>query len=115
MPDPALKLARYGMRLSSNVSHRQASRAQVVASCLSDLGEGAMSVPIELLTQQVLQLSAADRARLLDQVISSLDADRERDARWNALASERDAEADTDPSVLISGPPAVARIRAGLE
>lgn len=74
-----------------------------------------MSVPIELLTQQVLQLPAADRARLLDQVISSLDADRERDARWNALAGERDAEADADPAVLVSGPQAVARIRAGLK
>ena len=86
----------------------------VVASCLPELGEGAMSVPIELLTQQVLQLPAADRARLLDQVVSSLDADRERDARWNALAAERDAEADADPAVLVSGPQAVARIRAGL-
>ena len=74
-----------------------------------------MSVPIDLLTRQVLQLPAADRARLLDQVISSLDVDLERDARWNALAAERDAEADADPSVLISGPQAVARIRASLE
>lgn len=88
---------------------------QIVASCLPELGEGAMSVAIELLTQQVLQLPAADRARLLDQVVSSLDADRERDARWNALAAERDAEADADPAVIVSGPQAVARIHAGLK
>ena len=73
-----------------------------------------MSVPVEVLAQQVLQLSAADRARLLDQVISSLDADHEHDARWNELAARRDAEADADPSVLVSGPETVARIRAGL-
>ena len=73
-----------------------------------------MSWPVDVLAQQVLQLPAAERARLLDQVISSLDADRERDARWNALAARRDAEADTDPSVLVSGPEAVARIRASL-
>jgi|688.fasta_scaffold882430_2 hypothetical protein len=78
-------------------------------------GEGAMPIPIELLAQQVLQLPAQDRARLLDQVIGSLDADRERDARWNALAAERDAEANASPSTLVSGPEAVARIRAGLE
>ena len=78
-------------------------------------GEGAMPTPIELLAQQVLQLPARDRARLLDQVIGSLDADRERDARWNALAAERDAEANASPSTLVSGPEAVARIRAGLE
>lgn len=73
-----------------------------------------MSVPVEVLAQQVLQLPAADRARLLDQVISSLDADRARDARWNALAARRDAEADTDPTLLVSGPEAVARVRASL-
>lgn len=73
-----------------------------------------MSVPVEVLAQQVLQLPASDRARLLDQVISSLDADRERDARWNALAARRDAEADADPTLLVSGPEALARIRANL-
>jgi hypothetical protein len=73
-----------------------------------------MSVPVELLAQQVLQLPPAERARLLNQVIGSLDADRERDARWNLLAAERDAEADADPSVLVSGPEALARIRASL-
>lgn len=73
-----------------------------------------MPLPVEVLVQQVLQLRASDRARLLDQVISSLDADRERDAQWNALAANRDAEADLDPSVLVSGPEAVARIRASL-
>lgn len=76
--------------------------------------ENSMSVPVEVLAQQVLQLPAADRARLLDQVISSLDADRARDARWNALAARRDAEADTDPTLLVSGPEAVARVRASL-
>jgi hypothetical protein len=74
-----------------------------------------MSVPVELLAQQVLQLPVADRARLLDQVINSLDADRERDARWNELAAKRDAEADADPSALVSGPEAIARLRASLE
>jgi len=73
-----------------------------------------MSVPVEVLAQQVLQLPAADRALLLDQVISSLDADRERDRRWNDLAARRDAEADANPAVLVSGPEAVARIRAEL-
>jgi len=73
-----------------------------------------MSIPVEVLAQQVLQLPPSERARLLDQVISSLDADRERDARWNDLAARRDAEADADPSVLVAGPEAIARIRASL-
>ena len=74
-----------------------------------------MPVPVELLAQQVLQLPAADRAHLLDQVITSLEADHERDARWNELAAKRDAEADADPATLVSGPEAIARIRASLE
>lgn len=73
-----------------------------------------MPLPVEVLAQQVLQLPASDRARLLDQVISSLDADRERDARWCDLAARRDAEAEADPSVLVAGPEALARIRASL-
>lgn len=55
-----------------------------------------MPVPVEVLAQQVLQLNTSDRARLLSQVISSLDSDRLRDAKWNALAAERDAQADED-------------------
>ncbi len=74
-----------------------------------------MHVPVEVLAQQVLQLPTSERARLLDQVIGSLDADRERDARWNVVAATRDTEADADSSVLVSVPEAIARIRASLE
>jgi Putative addiction module component len=73
-----------------------------------------MSVPVEVLTQQVLQLPPAERASLLNQVISSLDSDKARDAKWDAVAARRDAEADADPSLLVSGPEALDRIRAAL-
>ena len=73
-----------------------------------------MSVPVEVLAQQVLQLDSSDRAKLLSQVITSLDSDRARDAKWNALAAQRDAEADADPSVLVPGPEALARIQAAV-
>ena len=71
-----------------------------------------MPTPVEVLAQQVLQLPTAERTRLLDQVISSLDADRERDAKWNALAARRDAEAESDPSTLVPAVEALARLRA---
>lgn len=74
-----------------------------------------MSTPVEVLAQQVLQLPTAERARLLDQVITSLDADRERDAKWNELAARRDAEADSDTSALVSGVEALARLRLDLK
>ena len=73
-----------------------------------------MSLPVEVLAKQVLQLDSSDRAKLLSQVITSLDSDRARDAKWNALAAQRDAEADADPSALVSGPEALARIRAAV-
>lgn len=74
-----------------------------------------MPLPVEVLAQRVLQLGASDRAKLLTQVITSMDSDKARDAKWNALAAQRDAEADADPSVLVSGPEALARIRAAVE
>ncbi|WP_374608664.1 hypothetical protein [Diaphorobacter nitroreducens] len=73
-----------------------------------------MSVSVEVLAQQVLQLSQSERARHLDRVIASLDADRERDARWNALAAKCDEKADADASLLAPGQEALARIRAAL-
>jgi hypothetical protein len=73
-----------------------------------------MTVSVAALAQQVLQLPHDERARLLDRVIDSLDADRERDTRWNALAAKRDAEADADPALLVPGPEPLARVRASL-
>lgn len=73
-----------------------------------------MPIPVEVLAQQVLQLPLSDRARLLSQVITSLDSDKARDERWNAVARQRDAQAETDPSLLVSGPEALARVRAAV-
>ena len=73
-----------------------------------------MSVPVEVLAQQVLMLSSSDRAKLLNQVITSLDSDKARDAKWIALAAQRDSQAAADPSLLVSGPEALARIRAAV-
>ena len=50
-----------------------------------------MSIELEVLQAQVLRLSAADRARLLDRLIASLDADAGAEAAWDALADEREA------------------------
>ena len=71
-----------------------------------------MLLPVEVLTREVLRLPTVERVKLLEQVIDSLDVDGERDAKWNALAAQRDAQADADPSILVSGPEALARLRA---
>jgi Putative addiction module component len=71
-----------------------------------------MALPVEVLAREVLELPTAERAKLLEQVIESLDSDAARDQRCQALAARRDAEADADPSVLLPGQEALARIRA---
>lgn len=77
--------------------------------------ENSMSRPIEALAAEVLQLPSAARSRLLDRVVASLDADRARDAAWDALAAHRDAEIESGAAIAVSGPEAVARLRAELE
>jgi hypothetical protein len=50
-----------------------------------------MTVNLDALHAQVLSLSKAERARLLDRLVASLDADSEADAAWEQLAAEREA------------------------
>ena len=54
-----------------------------------------MTIALETLRAQVLRLSPADRARLLDRLIASLDADAEPEAFWDELAAEREQELAT--------------------
>ena len=61
-----------------------------------------MGIPREALESQVLQLPTAERIRLLDRVVASLDADAARDGAWNAIAAEREAAAEKDPSLLLN-------------
>ena len=73
-----------------------------------------MEIPIEALEAQVLKLPTADRVRLLDRVVASLDADATRDAAWDAVAARREAEIERDPSLLVPLDEALARLRAEL-
>ncbi|EGK71498.1 hypothetical protein METUNv1_02185 [Methyloversatilis universalis FAM5] len=74
-----------------------------------------MPRPLEALAEEVLQLAPEARARLLDRVVASLDADRARDAAWDALAAERDAELESGEAVAIPVEQTLARLRAELE
>lgn len=74
-----------------------------------------MPRPLEALAEEVLQLAPEARARLLDRVVASLDADRARDAAWDTLAAQRDAELESGEAVAIPVEQALARLRAELE
>ena len=74
-----------------------------------------MKIPVEALEAQLLQLPKADRIRVLDRVVASLDADAARDAAWDAVAARRDAEAEQDPSLLLDLDDVLARLRAEVQ
>lgn len=73
-----------------------------------------MTIPFDLLAQEVLRLPKQQRASLLDRVIASLDSDEARDAAWDRLAAQRDEQAREDPSLLVDGPSFLAELRARL-
>ena len=70
-----------------------------------------MTRSFEALAEEVLQLPTDARAKLLDRVVASLDADRKRDAAWDALAARRDSEPDS----IVPGPSVLERLRTELE
>lgn len=77
-------------------------------------GGSAMSLPIEILADEVLRLSTDERAQLLDKVVANLAEDRARDEAWDAVAVHRDAEIESGSAALISNRDLVARLRAEL-
>lgn len=74
-----------------------------------------MPRPLEALAEEVLQLGPEARARLLDRVVVSLDADCACDAAWDALAAVRDTELESAEAVAIPVEQTLARLRTELE
>jgi len=74
-----------------------------------------MPRPLEALAEEVLQLAPEARARLLERVVASLDADRARDAAWDVLAAARDAELESSQAVAMPVEQTLALLRAELE
>lgn len=74
-----------------------------------------MPRPLEALAEEVLQLAPEAPAKLLDRVVAGLDADRTRDAAWDARAAARDAELESGQAAVIPIEQTLARLRAELE
>jgi len=74
-----------------------------------------MGIPLEALESQVLRLRTEERKRLLDRVVASLDADAARDAAWDAIAADREAEATKDPALLVPLDEVLKQLRADLK
>lgn len=71
-----------------------------------------MSSTVETLEAEALQLSAAERARLVERLIASLDIDPEVERAWAAEVERRNAEIESGAVALISGSEALARLKA---
>lgn len=71
-----------------------------------------MPSTLEALQAEVMRLSPADRARLLDHLIASLDIDAGTDAAWDELADKREQELDTGTVEPVPIEVAVARLEA---
>jgi putative addiction module component (TIGR02574 family) len=71
-----------------------------------------MPTTVELLEAEALQLTAAERARLVERLIASLDADPEVDDAWAAEVERRNAEIEAGTVSLVPGPEALAQLRA---
>jgi len=71
-----------------------------------------MSSTVETIEAEALLLPAAERARLVERLIASLDADPEVEEAWAAEVERRNAEIESGAVSLISGPEALAKLKA---
>ncbi len=70
-----------------------------------------MSIPVEILEAEALSLPHADRSRLVDRLIASLEKDPEWEAAWSEEADKREERIARGEASWVPGPEAVARIR----
>ncbi|MBE7417566.1 MAG: addiction module protein [Ideonella sp.] len=73
-----------------------------------------MPIPIEVLEAEALSLPQADRSRLIDRLIASLEKDPEWEAEWSAEADRREERIARGESAWVPGREAVARVRSKL-
>ena len=71
-----------------------------------------MSTTLETLQAEVLRLLPADRAKLLDRLIASLDVDASVEAAWDQLADQRENELGAGTTAEVPFEVAIARLEA---
>ena len=71
-----------------------------------------MAIALETLQAEVLRLPPADRAKLLDRLIASLDVDAGIEAAWDQLADQREQELSAGTAVAVPLDVVIARLEA---
>lgn len=74
-----------------------------------------MSINLEVLEAEVLQLAPVERSHLLERLIASLDSNPEVEKAWEQEADRREAELESGSVKPASGHEAIARLRARLQ
>ena len=70
-----------------------------------------MSANLDALQAQVMSLSKADRTRLLERLVVSLDVDTQAEEEWEQLAEARDTELESGRFAPVALEDAMARLR----
>ena len=70
---------------------------------------------VETLEAAALRLPPGERARLVERLIATLDADPEVEEAWAAEVERRQAEIDSGAASLLPGPESVAKLKAEFE
>ena len=70
---------------------------------------------VETLEAAALQLTPADRARLIDRLIATLDADPEVEEAWAAEVERRQTEIENGTVSLLPGPETITKLKAEFE
>lgn len=73
-----------------------------------------MSLSLEVLEAEVLQLAPFERSHLLERLIVSLDSYPEVDKAWEREADRRESELKSGLIAVVPGQEAIARLRARL-
>ena len=71
-----------------------------------------MSSNVEVREAEVRQIPVADRARLVERLIASLDADPEIEDAWAAEVERRQAQLEDGAIRLRPGPETLAKLKA---
>ena len=74
-----------------------------------------MQTQFETLEAEALKLTTAERAKLAEHLIASLDEDSEIEEAWAAETDRRIAEIEAGTVKLIPGAEAIAKARAALK
>jgi putative addiction module component (TIGR02574 family) len=70
---------------------------------------------VETLEAATLQLTPADRARLVDRLIATLDADPEVEEAWAAKVERRQSEIENGTVSLLPGSETLVKLKAEFE